>query len=296
MQNSSNFNKLYKSRSGFIKAMELHKAEELKITVPFETKTITTTAGTTYIRIAGPATAEPVFLWHGLNIHGGSWHHQINDLANTYQLFVPDIIGGLGKSAPTRLNRKGTAYGHWMAEVMTTLNVPVAHHVGISNGGWMILKLATADFSKIGSATLISSAGFVNAKRSLIFKMLPGLLLSRGINKAYHFAKVMSPPNTKPDQSFVQLVDIMLNQFRFEQAPKAVSNKELQCLKAPTYLLMGEYEAAFDVNSVINRAKTYLPNLKKYEIVPRVGHGMIGENIAGVNTRIQQFLQEQPLV
>jgi len=295
IQDSTNSHELYKSQAGFLKAMEIHEVYETRITLPFETKYIETSAGKTYVRLIGSATDEPVFLWHGLGVHGGTWYHQINDLAKAYLLLVPDVIGSMGKSAPTRLERAGSAYGQWAAEVMDGLNVPLAHHVGISNGGWMILKLATADSSKIASATLISSAGFVNPDWKLLFRMLPGFVLRSGINRANHFAKVMSPPHTEPDETFVQMVNVMLNEFQYEQAPRSVTNQELSYLKSPTHLLMGEFEAAFNSHSAIKRAKVQLPNLARYELVPGVGHGMIEEDVQGVNSRIKNFLKKHPM-
>jgi pimeloyl-ACP methyl ester carboxylesterase len=295
LQDANHPNKLFKSEAGFRKARQLHEESESKIAISFETKDVETSAGKTYIRIIGPAAAEPVFLWHGLGVHGGTWFRQINELAQQYRLLVPDVIGSMGNSAPSRLDRRGPAYGHWAAELMLAVDVPQAHHVGISNGGWLILKLATADSRKIASATLISSAGFVAPHWKLLFRMLPGFLAHRGMKRARHFARVMSPPGHEPAESFVQMIDVLLNDFKYQREPKPISNQELGCLKAPTLLLMGEHEAAFHPKSVITRAKAQLPNLDRYEIVSGVGHGMIHEDFQGVNSRIKQFLKAHPL-
>ena len=101
----------------------------------------------------------------------------------------------MGKSTPTRLDRNGTAYGKWVVEVMERIDLAKADHVGISNGGWIILKLATADTRRIASATLISSAGIVKPDLRVLVRMLPGFFWRDGHKRAYHFAKVMSPPN-----------------------------------------------------------------------------------------------------
>ena len=53
---------------------------------------------------------------------------------------------------------------------------------------------------------------------------------------------------------------------------------------------MGEYEAGFNPKAALKRAKSKLPNLVKSELMPGVGHGMIEEDIAGVNTRLRHFL------
>ena len=68
---------------------------------------------------------------------------------------------------------------------------------------------------------------------------------------------------------------------------------ELCCLTAPTYLMMGEYEAAFNPQKVIQKARAILPNLIKTELIPGVGHGMIGEDPETVNQHLIDFLLEQ---
>jgi pimeloyl-ACP methyl ester carboxylesterase len=283
---------LYKTAPGYQRAIDAYDALLAEFTVPYETCWVETPHGLTHVLAAGQPDGPPIFFWHGLDASAPTWVNQINVAAQQYRVYAPDVPGSMGKSAPGRLDRKTTAYGDWMAEVMRGLGVQRAHQVGISNGGWLILKLAEAAPEGIASATLMSSAGFVNARWQLIFEMLPVLLFTPPAKRGAAFLKVMGAPGISPARQDVVMFDILMQEFRYEQAPGPVSDAALRRLTAPTCLLMGEHEAAFSPKAVIRRAKAMLPNLAKAEILPGVGHGMITEDPAAVTGRILSFIEQ----
>src|SRR5205085_1131983 len=86
------------------------------LTVPYETCFVETPLGITHVIAAGPSDATPVFLWHRLVASGPTWGAQINALAPNYRVYAPDMPGSMGKSAPIRFDRKGTAYGQLIFE------------------------------------------------------------------------------------------------------------------------------------------------------------------------------------
>ena len=63
--------------------------------------------------------------------------------------------------------------------------------------------------------------------------------------RARQFVQIMTAPDREADATFVEMIHLMLNHFRYQREPKKLSNEELRCLEAPTQILMGEYEAAF---------------------------------------------------
>ncbi len=167
--------------------------------------------------------------------------------------------------------------------------------IGISNGGWLILKLASVQAQRIASAVLMSSAGFVSPSLRLVPRMLPILLFGPFLSpdaQAARFAAVMGAPGRPPAPQDIEMFTVLLGHFKYEQAPGPLRDEDLRCLTAPTYLLMGEHEAAFPPEAVIRRAKITLPNLVATEIVPKVGHGMISEDAEGINQRLLWFLGE----
>ena len=283
---------LYKSADGYRQALAAYDALLAELTVPYETHWVETRHGLTHLIAAGNAAAQPLAFWHGLDASAPTWVNQLNAIARTYRVYAVDVPGSMGKSAPARLDRAGDAYGEWMADVLCGLKVERAHQIGISNGGWQILKLAGVAPELIASAVLISSAGFVRPRWQLIFKMLPTLLFTPPKQRGARFLKVMGAPGIAPAKQDLVMFDILMQAFHYEQAPGALPDEALRRLTAPTYVLMGEYEAAFRPKAVIRRAQALLPNLVKAEILPEVGHGMITENPMLVNERLMGFVGE----
>jgi pimeloyl-ACP methyl ester carboxylesterase len=284
---------LYKSAEGYRQALAAYDALLAELTVPYETHWVETGYGLTHVIAAGHVDAPPVAFWHGLDASAPTWVNQINAIARDYRAYAVDVLGSMGKSAPARLDRAGNAYGAWMADVLRGLQVEQAHQVGISNGGWLILKLAGVAPELIAGAVLMSTAGFVRPRWQLIVKMLPTLLFTPLNQRGARFLQVMGAPGIAPARQDVVMFDILMRAFHYEQAPGPLLDDALRQLTAPTYVLMGEYEAAFAPKAVIRRAQTVLPNLVKAEILPRVGHGMITENPMGVNERIVGFIGAQ---
>jgi 2-hydroxy-6-oxonona-2,4-dienedioate hydrolase len=286
---------LYRSADAYLRTMSLYDRMLGQITVPHTTSYVETQAGATHVIQAGPQEAPPVFLLHGMSANAVTWVPQINMLAREYRVYAADMPGGMGKSAPTRIERTGGAYGRWLANVMDGLQIPAASVIGISFGGWLALKLASVGPDRIVSAMLISSAGFVPQSNKILLKMLPRLVLMPIVSlerRAQMFLDVMGAPGYQPTSEEVELFGLLLGYFKYDQrAPDPCTDAELACLTAPTTLVYGEYEAAFDSAAAIQRARQRLPNLVHCAIVPGVGHGMTGEDTPRVNGLLLDFLK-----
>jgi pimeloyl-ACP methyl ester carboxylesterase len=282
---------LYKSAEGYQRVMEHYDATLQGMVVPYETRWIETSFGPTHIVISGRENGKPVVLWHGQNANVMSWLHWIPALASTYRSYAIDVIGGMGKSAPSRPSKKGLAYGQWAAEVLEGLELKRASMIGASQGGWLIAKLGNVAPEAIESATLVSSAGFLPLSMVQVFRMLPRVLFKPPAEAAREMLAIVSAPDVPPNPFFLELLELMLRYFRSEAAVPAMSDEEIRKLTAPTYLLMGQYETAMNPYKVIERGVQLLPNMVIAEIVPGVGHSMIHRQPDWVISRVLNFLE-----
>ena len=282
---------LYRSAEGYQRVMEHYDATLQGMVVPYETRYVETSFGPTHLVISGRENGKPVVLWHGQNANVMSWLHWLPALAPTYRSYVIDVIGGMGKSAPSRPSKKGRAYGQWAAEVLEGLELKRASMIGASQGGWLIAKLANVAPEAIESATLMSSAGFLPLSLIQVFRMLPRVLFKPPAEAAREMLAIISAPDVPPDPFFLELLELMLRYFRSEAAVPAMSDKEIGKLTAPTYLLMGQYETAMNPYKVIERGVGLLPNVVMAEIVPGVGHSMIHRQPDWVISRVLNFLE-----
>lgn len=86
---------------------------------------------------------EPVLLIHGVGICGEIWTPQLDALAETHRIIVPDLLGHGESDLPPPA--AGLAdYIRQIAELMNALDLPAANIVGHSMGALIALGLAIA--------------------------------------------------------------------------------------------------------------------------------------------------------
>jgi pimeloyl-ACP methyl ester carboxylesterase len=260
--------------------------------IPHKTTYVETRFGSTHVITAGRENGKPVVLWHGLNANATTWVAWIRALEPTYRVYAVDAIGGMGKSAPSRPPKKGPVYGHWAAEALGGLGLRRANMIGASNGSWLIGKLGSVAPEMIASAILMSPAGLVRLSMVQALRMIPRVLLRPPAEAARQLVALLSPPDLPADPFNQEFLELMLaSRFRSERAAPLLSDTELSQLAAPTYLLVGQYEASFNPYRAIKRGLSLLPHVITAEIVPGVGHTMVHRQPEWVIARAIGFLE-----
>lgn len=286
--------RLYKTPAAHRRAQALYDAYLARISVPYTVRYVNTPYGLTHVLLAGPPEGDPVLLLHGNSLFGPHMAAQLVALAEAgYHVITPDVTGTMGRSAPTRPDRQSSAYGLWLAAVLEALDVSAAHMAGISNGAWLVLKLAEVAPERIRSACLMSAAGFVRPNWRLALALLPVMLFGPLVTpeqQSRAFLRQTTPPGFLPDALAVQAMALVLRGYRREGVPGPLPDSTLRALNAPTCLLMGQYERPFPPQAVIRRGRAVLPNLARAEVLPGVAHGMVSENPALVNQHLLGWL------
>jgi pimeloyl-ACP methyl ester carboxylesterase len=261
--------------------------------IPYENEYVETRYGKTHIVSCGDKNGKTVVLWHGQNANASTWARWIPYLAPSYRIYAVDIIGGMGKSAPTRLSRKGSTYGEWAAEVVQGIGLSKANMVGVSNGGWLLLKLGSVAPEMVGNAILLSSAGLLSINMRLVFKIIFSSLSKSPKVIAERLVELLSPPNLPVDPFYVEFFEVILtSKFRGEEIAPRIEDDELRKITTPTYMLMGQYEASFNPYKAIERGIRLLPNVIAAEIVPDVGHSMEHRQPDWVISRVKGYLDK----
>ena len=281
---------LYKSAEGYQQVMAQYDAAFQAMGVPYESRYVETAQGPTHAVVCGNEEGRPVVLWHGQNANAATWAHWIPALAPTYRVYAVDVIGGMGKSAPSRPSKKGMAYGDWAAGALEAFGLERANMVGASQGGWLVGKLANVAPDRVGCAVLVSSAGFLPVSLLSALRLVPRVLFRSTEEAAREMLATVSAPGVPEDPFFLELFELMMRHFRSESLVPVLSDEELQGLEAPTYLLMGQYESSFNPYKALQRGVELLPELVAAEIVPGVGHSMIHREPDWVTGRVVRFL------
>jgi pimeloyl-ACP methyl ester carboxylesterase len=282
---------LYKSARGYQEVMAHYDTALQSMGLPYESRYVETRFGPTHTVVGGNEEGKPVALWHGLNANSATWAHWIPALAPTHGVYAIDTIGGMGKSAPSRPSKTGPAYGQWAVETLEALGLKRINVIGASHGGWLIGKLASVAPERIGSAVLMSSAGFMRVSMLQALRLIPRILFKSTAEVAREMLALVSPPDLPPDPFFLELFELMLRHFRGERGVPTFSDAEVEGLTAPTCLLMGQYEATFNPYEALERGLRLLPHVIIAEIVPGVGHSMVHKQPDWVTVRVISFLE-----
>ena len=282
---------LYRSAAGFQETMAHYNRSLQRMGIPHETRLLETTFGTTHAVVSGNRNGKALVLWHGLNANSSTWAGWMPALGAMYRLYAIDTIGGLGKSAPKRLPRKGPAYGQWAREAIEKLGLRRANMIGASNGGWLIVKLASVAPELIGSAVLMSPSGFTRIRLLHLLRMLPRVLFKPPEDVARATWTSLSPSDAEPDPAILELLELIAKHYRGEPFPTVLSDAEVSRLTAPTCLMMGQYEVLVNPYKSIEGALRLLPNAVAAGIVPGVGHAIAHRELDRVCARVTGFLE-----
>lgn len=293
----------YTSEAGYAAMMKWYATSLEKSAVSYESITVPTRYGETHLLAAGPADAPPVVLLHGMEGTGLSWKPQVPALHSAFRVYALDIIGSCGKSAPARLAFDNNEYGEWLTDVMAELRLARASFVGISNGSWMVMKLAAHAPERIERAVLMSVNGLVpvrfpfklarHIEKDAVRRVIDGLathLLTRDAIRLGASLFVL-PRGVQPDPEEMEWFYLLAKHYRYRFPPGPVSDGELRMLAAPTLVMMGQHEHFFDIYAAIARARAVLPDLRAAEIIPGVGHNMATDNPDLINARLMRFLR-----
>lgn len=285
----------YRSQAGQTAVMALYEADVQQSPVPLESRTVNTSAGPSHILIAGPENAPPFLLFHGWNSNAANLTTEFPFLFNDYRVYMPDIIGHTGKSAPTRLATKGPAYADWALEVLDALGLERVRCMGISGGGWMTLKLAARASQRLVRAAALSTDGLAPANMVGIFSgMVPAALWPNQATLA-RFIRFLTSPDAPPHpgkERFGEGMRVILSHYKSQFNPGLLPLEELEAITAPLLILMGEHERAFNSLASIQRAQRLIPGLVAAEIVPQAGHLMTLDQPEWLKNRLLPFFAQ----
>jgi pimeloyl-ACP methyl ester carboxylesterase len=263
---------IYKTPAGERAVMELYDNLIAQWSVPYEELTVPTQYGDTFVIASGDKSAPPMILLHGAGSNSAIWAADVGEYSRHYRTYAIDLLGEPGKSAPNRPAWDSPAYAEWLAEVMGRLQIASATLVGISQGGWTALKLATSQPERANRLVLLCPGGVVPDRASFLLRAIPLMMLGKwGIRRMITMLFGCQPI---PDG----VEDVMLlvtHNFKTRIGVLPVfTDKELQRLTMPTLLIGGTQDVMRDNEKIAARLKQFLPQFDAI-IVPGAGHALI---------------------
>lgn len=248
---------------------------------------IETSYGLTHVYRFGAQNGIPIVLLHGANGTSASWANFVVDLGKNHPVFAVDTIGDAGKSIQKSPIQRAEDYSSWLDEVLNALDVTKVHLIGASYGGWITLNQAVHSPQLLQSITLIEPA---RALAGLKFMAWPFMIWASMIGPDFvrrafiNWSSVSSSSNELQQQ----LVVSAMRDYKMQRIPpQYISDEELQSVKVPTLVLLGEKSPMHNSKRAATRAKKLLQNVE-VEILPKAGHQLSADL---VNDRILRFVE-----
>lgn len=266
--------------AAYEETMKLWPAEVQDFDIP-------TSFGTTHLHACGSEDAPALMLIHGQAISSTMWYPNIGALSQHFRVYVPDILGDMGKSIQTRPFKQPTDFGEWMREIFDGLHLERAHVAGLSYGGFIAAQTALSLPDRVNKLILMAPASLLSLHPIFFMRMMGVLIPGLSFETKQKLIMGTAPSNAAPAvrQMFTT------NDFRYSMyLPPTFKDDQLRQIRAPTLLIMGEQEVVYNYHKAIARAKKLIPNIQT-ALIPGAGHAMNFDQPELVNQHMLNFLK-----
>lgn len=263
---------IYKTPAGEKAVMALYDEALARWPVPYETHTVSTRHGDTFVIACGEAAAPPLVLLHGAGTCSAVWAGDVVEYSRHYRVYAVDLLGEAGKSAPNRPPWDSPAYAEWLEDVFDALKIDRAALLGISQGGWTALKFAVAKPDRVTQLILLTPGGVVPDRASFLLKAIPLTLLAQW--GARRMVRMMFADQPVPDGT-EEVLTVVTRHFKARIGVLPIfTDEELQRLAMPVLLLGGTKDVIRDMDKIAARLRTFVSDFTVI-LVPGAGHALI---------------------
>lgn len=259
----------------------------------------------------GPRDAQPIVFHHGWPLSADDWDNQmLFFLAHGYRVIAHDRRGH-GRSDQTDLGHDMATYANDVMDLVATLDLRNAVHIGHSTGGGEVAAyVARAEPGRVAKAALLGAIPPLMLQTDANPDGVPkeffdGLRSGLAENRAQFFLDVPSGPFYGFNREGVQISQGLINNW-WRQGMMGSASAHYQCiavfsetdqtedLKAmnvPTLVLHGDDDQVVPVANSAEKAITLLPNgaLKVYA---GLSHGFFATHPDLVNSDLLSFVQQ----
>ena len=278
---------IYKTDAGKQAILATYKGILEAWPVPNKQYTVRTAYGDTFVIESGNSGAPALVLLHGSMANSFTWFSDVPALSEHYHVFAVDLIGEAGFSAESRPAYQSGAYQKWLDEVLGRLGITSCSMVGLSLGGWMALRYATAFPEKVDRLVLLCPGGLFRERRDFLWKSLLMKLQKGGVDKTVRGMMGGGQAEADGMEKVLAYIALIGRQEKPRMAKLAIfSDKELARLTMPVYVLFGDSDIVLRAEESVARIARIAPNVQS-EILPNTGHAVVGQS-----QRILKFLNE----
>lgn len=225
-----------------------------------------------------------LFIFPGFRTSSLFWDldDNLQIIINNYDIYLVETNGQPTLSDGNTPDIKTQDYGNWAAEVIVQLTNKKVNIAGASFGALVCLKLSVTAPHLVGNMFLLNPGclqSFSLSLKNLYYNLLPIIKPSEKNVRSFLANAVLYPPVHNLTAERLQLlidyeVFALKRYVDKSQKPYAMSRQELEDVKAPVYLIVGEKDLLFPYKASVKAAQNALKNLKSVNVLQNTGHGI----------------------
>jgi pimeloyl-ACP methyl ester carboxylesterase len=267
--------------------------------VPSESRTVSTSFGSTFVRISGPAGAPPLVLLHGVSGNSLQWMTNVEALSQDFRVHAVDGIYDYGRSVYTRFIDTPEDQARWLDELFNGLELgDHIHLVGLSYGGWLTSQYALRFPQRLDRIVLLAPVGTVLPLRmEWIRRAALCALPHRHFTR--EFMSWLLEDLARKDEASRRQVEawaeesyVAMQSFKPKRMvnPTVLSDSEWKRLAVPTLYLVGENEKIYSAREAIEHLAAVAPQVETV-VIPGAGHDLTLVQAERVNRTLLEFLK-----
>jgi pimeloyl-ACP methyl ester carboxylesterase len=288
---------LYKSLAAHQAMMNHYDKDMARWPIPYETRFVETRHGRTHVIVCGRADAPPLLIFHGWGSNASATYteYDLVRLGEVFRVYMPDTIGQTGRSDPQRPSTDGPAYSEWTSDVINGLGIDTVYLMGISGGGYIGLKAASALGERVKSLLVMCTAGLTPMRLTswrFLFGGIPATLWPNE-KTGMGFIKAMMTPNREilpVHRDAARGMAMVFKTHRFQGAPTPLTDAELRHITSPVMILLAEDDVFVNASRTIARAQQMIPHVQT-EVISHCGHMLTIDQPGLADDRLMSFIQ-----
>ncbi|MCF7913189.1 MAG: alpha/beta hydrolase [Candidatus Cloacimonetes bacterium] len=258
----------------------------------FQTRFIKTQYGIVHVIASGKEDLPPLILLHASSMSSWPWVYNVEELNQHYRTYAIDTIGDAGRSKLSKMEvypNTGEKLAVLYKEIMDSLGVEKASFIGASQGGYIATNIALYAQERVDKIVLCGPMGYTGTFRSVMRIIFTTMFPLKAIQEnATRWAFGDNPHVLAEVSEWFRtiLTGVISRQAR----PKSFSDEQLQSLKMPVLLLLGNNDGLTGNPQKALKRVEKLPNFQTR--VLETGHLISAEKPEMFNHLVLKFLGE----
>jgi pimeloyl-ACP methyl ester carboxylesterase len=253
-----------------------------------ESVDVPTSLGTTRVQVCGDG--PPLLLLHGGGATSTVWFALASELAASYRIYAPDLVGDPGRSVPERRLRSVGDFVEWLDGVLDGLALDETALCGHSYGGWIATCYALSRPGRINRLALLDAANvFVPMAPRYLVHGVP-VLLSRSPTRLRRFLAWETAARPL-DPAWLRTAELAkTGRWHRPVAPKVPKPECLRALVVPTLVLLAEHTRTHDIRRVEALARELVPDVTVAVLPGATHHTLPTEDAPVTAAALRSFL------